>query len=145
MAEDMQQIAHAETRPLPTPNGFSQPFWDAAHQHSLRLQRCDVCNTVRFYPRPRCPTCLSDAATWTEMSGRGSVYSFTVVHRPLARWFADRMPLVVAVVELDENVRMMTNIAGCEPDDVVVGMRVQVTWHDADDEITLPWFEPESE
>jgi uncharacterized OB-fold protein len=142
MPLDLEVVAHSGDRPLPTPNPFSKPFWEAAKRHELTLQKCDRCGTVRYYPRPRCPECQSPDTTWTVMSGRGSVYSFTIVHRPLARWFKDHMPVVVAIIDLDEGVRMMSNVVECEPDDVHVGMRVAVTWDDVDEEITLPKFVP---
>jgi uncharacterized OB-fold protein len=76
------------------------------------------------------------------MSGEGVVYSFTIVHRPLARWFAEAVPLVCAVIELDEGVRMISNVEGIDPVDVSIGMRVSVTFEDVNDEITLPKFRP---
>jgi len=76
------------------------------------------------------------------MSGNGSVYSFTIVHRPLARWFADKVPLVCAVIELDEGVRMISNIEEVDLNDVHIGMRVSVTFEDVNEEITLPKFRP---
>jgi uncharacterized OB-fold protein len=85
---------------------------------------------------------LSAEATWTEVSGRGTVYTFTIVHRPLARWFAKKVPLVCAVIELDEGVRMMSDVENIDPDDVRIGLPVQVIFDDVDDEITLPKFEP---
>jgi uncharacterized OB-fold protein len=125
MNVEPEVIAHSEERPLPTPNQFSQPFWDAARQHRLLLQKCDLCGTIRYYPRPRCPECLSADATWTEMSGRGSVYTFTVVHRALARWFQDHLPLVCAVVELEEGVRIVSNVEQSDGStDVHIGMPV---------------------
>jgi uncharacterized protein len=139
---EMEAIAHSEDRPLPTPDEFSKPFWDAARLHELRLQRCRECGTVRYYPRPRCPECLSPDAQWDLMAGTGTVYTFTVVHRPLTRWFANRVPLVCAVIELDEGVRMMSNVVGVDPADVSIGMRVHVTWEQASELITLPLFSP---
>jgi len=142
MPLDLEVIAHSVDRPLPTPNTFSQPFWEATRRHELVLQKCNECGTVRYYPRPRCPTCLSGNAEWVQMSGNGSVYSFTIVHRPLARWFADKVPLVCAVIELDEGVRMISNIEEVDLNDVHIGMRVSVTFEDVNEEITLPKFRP---
>jgi len=142
MPMDLEVVAHSTDRPLPSPNPFSIPFWEATKRHELRLQRCDDCSTVRYYPRPRCPNCMSGNATWDLMSGKGSVYSFTLVHRPLSRWFREHMPVVVAIVELDEGVRMMSNVVDCDAESVHIGMRLEVTWDDVDDVITLPKFVP---
>jgi uncharacterized OB-fold protein len=80
-------------------------------------------------------------AQWTRCSGRGTVYSFTVVRRPLARWFADRVPLVCAVIELEEGVRMMSNVIGIDPDQVRIGLDVTVSFEDIDEQLSLPVFE----
>ena len=142
MPLDLESIAHSIDRPLPTPYTFSQPFWDATRRHELVLQKCSHCGTVRYYPRPRCPTCLSADSQWVQLSGDGSVYNFTIVHRPLARWFADKMHLICAVIELDEGVRMMSNVEGIDPSQVHIGMRVSVTFEDVTEEITPPKFRP---
>jgi len=142
MPLDLEIIAQSGDRPLPTPNEFSMPFWEAAGRHELVLQRCKRCETVRYYPRPGCPECQSREAIWEKMSGEGTVYSFTIVSRPLTRWFAERVPIVVAIVSLVEGVRMMTNIVGMEPESVYIGMPVSVCWDDADGGITLPNFSP---
>lgn len=142
MPMDLEVVAASEYRPLPTPNPFSKPFWEGTKRHELVLQKCQECGTFRYYPRPRCPECQSADAAWTPVSGRGAVYSFTVVHRPLARWFKDKVPLVCAVIELDEGVRMVSNVEPVDPAQVVVGMPVRVIFDDVNDEITLPKFEP---
>jgi hypothetical protein len=137
---DLEVIASSSERPLPVRNAFSAPFWDAAARHELALQRCDDCNTFRFYPRPMCPACHSTRATWTPCSGRGTVYSYTVVRRPLSRWFKERVPLVCAVIELVEGVRMISNVVGVAPEDVHIDLAVEVTYEDVTDDITLPMF-----
>jgi len=131
-----------DDRPLPIPNSFSKPFWDAALTHQLRLQQCDDCHVFRYYPRPRCPECGTSRATWTDVSGKGTVYSFTIVRRPLTQWFRDRVPLVCAVIELDEGVRMISNVEEVNPEDVVIGMNVQVRFEDINSQISLPKFVP---
>jgi uncharacterized OB-fold protein len=137
---DLEVIASSSDRPLPTRNAFSAPFWDAALRHELAIQKCDDCATFRFYPRPMCPQCHSTSSTWTTCSGRGTVYSYTVVRRPLARWFKERMPLVCAVIELEEGVRMISNVVGVSPEDVAIGLAVEVTFEDVNDEFALPMF-----
>lgn len=142
MPLDLEIVASSSDRPLPRRNSFSTPFWDAAQRHELLLQKCDDCGRYRFYPRPMCPQCHSTRTTWTVCSGLGSVYSFTIVRRPLARWFAERLPLVCAVIELDEGVRMVSNVVGIDPERVHIGLRVMVGFEDVNDEISLPLFEP---
>ena len=142
MPMDLEVIATSQDRPLPTPNSFSKPFWEGTKRHELVLQKCNECGTFRYYPRPRCPECLSGNTEWTKVSGRGTVYSYTIVHRPLARWFKDKVPLVCAVIELDEGVRMVSNVENVDPYAVTIGMPVRVIYDDVNDEITLPKFEP---
>ena len=142
MPMELEVVATSEDRPLPSPNVFSEPFWEGTRKHQLVLQKCSACGKFRYYPRPRCPECLSPEAVWTQVSGRGSVYSFTIVHRPLTRWFRDKVPLVCAVIELNEGVRMVSNVEKIEPAEVSIGMPVQVFFEDVDDKITLPKFQP---
>lgn len=131
-----------EQRPLPTPDPGTAPYWEATRAHTLKLPRCEDCGEVHFYPRSVCPHCGSARLTWIEACGRGSVYSYTVVHRPPSPAFKPLVPYVVAVVALDEGPHLMTNIGGCSVDDVRIGMKVQVAWEDFDPTVTLPYFVP---
>jgi uncharacterized OB-fold protein len=140
MPLDLGEVAHSTDRPLPTRRPDSEPFWDAAQRGELQLQRCDDCGTFRFYPRPMCPSCHSFATTWTRCSGRGTVYSFTIVRRPLTRWFRDRVPLVCAVVTLEEGPRMMGDLVDVEPEGVRIGDRVHIAFETVTREISLPYF-----
>jgi uncharacterized OB-fold protein len=127
-------------KPLPKPTPTSRPFWEAAKRHELVLQRCDACARFIYYPRPRCPYCFADRLSWRRVSGRGAVYSFTIVRRASSRAFADG-PYVLAVVELQEGVRMTTNIVA-PPETVQVGMPVQAFFDDVTPEHTLVKFKP---
>jgi uncharacterized OB-fold protein len=129
-------------RPLPKPDQDSKVYWEAAHRHELLLQQCDACHKFRFYPRSICPYCFAEKFEWVRAAGRGTVYSFTVIHRPPFPVFRDKVPYVLAIIELTEGVRMMTNIIGCEPNMVEIGMPVEVTFEDVTEEITLPQFKP---
>lgn len=129
-------------KPLPKPTALSQPFWDGTKQHELWLQRCDVCGSFRFPPLVLCRECLAEEHQWTAVSGKATVYSYVIQHRPATPAFADDLPYVVAEVELHEGPLMLTNIVGCDPSDVYVGMPVEVTFVDASDEITLYPFKP---
>jgi len=127
-------------KPLPRPTATSRPFWDAAKRHQLQLQRCGGCSSFIYYPRDRCPNCLSERLEWTPVSGRGKLYSYTVVRRASTRSFSDK-PYVLAIVELDEGVRMTTNIEA-PPENVKVGMPVTVYFDDVTPEKTLVKFKP---
>ena len=127
---------------LPEPTPISRPFWEAARKHALSLQRCDKCAEYVFYPRGLCSHCGSAELTWTEVSGRGTVYSFTVARRPTMVGFQDEVPYVIAIVELDEGPRMTTNIVGCDPESVRIDMRVEAAFERESDEITLVKFRP---
>ncbi|HEY6394915.1 MAG TPA: Zn-ribbon domain-containing OB-fold protein [Candidatus Binataceae bacterium] len=127
-------------KPLPKPSPTSRPFWDAAKRHELKLQRCGSCSAYIYYPRDRCPNCMSDKLSWEKVSGRGKVYSYTVVRRASSRAFADA-PYVLAIVELNEGVRMTANIAAA-PEQVRVDMPVEVFFDDVTPEQTLVKFKP---
>lgn len=129
-----------DARPLPRRTPTSAPFFDAAREHRLIAQRCPR-DGFFFYPRNRCPGCLGDDWEWEALAGRGKVHAFTidrVGHDPAQR---SRLPLVVAAVDLEEGPRVTTNIVGCAPEDVEVGMVVEVTFEDLDRE-TLVLFQP---
>ncbi len=127
-------------KPLPKPSPTSAPFWEAAKRHELKLQRCGACHAFIYYPRPRCPNCMSDQLIWEKCSGRGKLYSYTVVRRASSRSFADA-PYVLAIVELDEGPRMTTNITAA-PEQLRVDMPVQVFFDDVTPERTLVKFKP---
>jgi uncharacterized OB-fold protein len=127
-------------KPLPKPSATSRPFWDAAKRHELILQRCGGCQAFIYYPRDRCPHCLSDQLQWAPVSGRGKVYSYTVVRRASTRSFADK-PYVLAIVELDEGPRMTTNVEA-PPEAVKVGLPVTVCFDDVTPDRTLIKFKP---
>jgi uncharacterized OB-fold protein len=127
-------------KPLPKPSATSRPFWDAAKLHELKLQHCGACNAFIYYPRDRCPQCLSEKLEWRPVSGRGKVYSYTVVRRASTRSFADK-PYVLAIVELDEGPRMTTNIETAA-EGVKVGMPVSVYFDDVTPDKTLVKFKP---
>jgi len=130
----------AYDKPLPKPTETSRPFWDAAKQHRLQLQQCGGCKAFIYYPRDRCPHCLSDQLEWRPVSGKGKVYSYTTVRRASTRSFSDK-PYVLAIVELDEGVRLTTNIEA-PPESVKIGMPVTVFFDDVTPERTLVKFKP---
>ena len=129
-------------KPLPQPSPLTQPFWDGVRQHKLLVQQCASCGRLRHLPKPWCPGCLSQQFTWTPMSGKGQVYSYTVMHRAPAASFSAELPYVVALVELEERVRMISNIVGCPPEQVRIGMPVTVVYEDINDHSALFKFAP---
>lgn len=129
-------------KPLPRIDEESKGFWEACQRHELYVQRCAACDAPRYYPRALCPSCLSDRVEWVRCGGQGTIYTFTVTHQNQAAGFRDELPYVLAYVELDEGVRMLTNIVGCAPDSVRIGMRVEVVFEDVTADATLPKFRP---
>ncbi len=125
-------------RAYPVPDAVSQPFWEGIAEGVLRLQRCGACGRHVFYPRTVCPHCGSGAVAWVEATGAGRVHSFTVVHRAPAP-YRDEAPYVVALVDLDEGVRMMTRLVDVLPGAVAVGMPVEVA---IQGDPRLPYFRP---
>lgn len=130
-------------RLIPPTRELTTPYWEAARRGELVVQRCGACEARTFPPRARCPRCGADALAWAPVSGRGTVYSFTVARRAPHPVFAGQLPLVVAIVELAEGPRLVTNIVGCDPADVTVGMAVEVAFEPIDDsDMALPVFTP---
>lgn len=130
------------TKPLPEITNISRPFWDAAREHRLLIQRSKKTGKAVFYLRATSPYGPKDELEWVEASGKGTVYSYTVARRPTAPQWAGDVPYVLAIVELEEGARMTTNIVNCDPDTVRVGMAVRVVFDDVTREVTLVKFEP---
>ncbi|WP_219503957.1 Zn-ribbon domain-containing OB-fold protein [Nonomuraea ceibae] len=126
--------------PKPTPD--TQPFWDGTAAGELRIQRCRTCERRYFYPRPSCPHCGSGAVEWVRASGRASLYSYVINHRP-APGFEEGGPYAIAVVELEEGVRMMTNIVNTEitPENLPLDLALKVVFERRGD-VHVPLFEP---
>ena len=135
----------------PEASEVSDPFWDATKDGRYLVQWCSACAHPIFYPREVCPTCLSaDGLEWRESSGRGTVYAVSVQHRPANPTMAERVPYVVALVEVDagdgaSTVRVMSNIVNCDPLKVRIGDAVAVAWEPLSDGRQLPVFEPAKE
>lgn len=125
---------------LPTPDFETQPFWDGCREAKFLIRHCNACGRDHFYPRPFCPTCWSDDVAWKEASGRGTLYTYSIVHVNDLPPFAERVPYVAAVVELDEGPRVMTNIEGLAFEDLRVDMPVVVDFKAISDDVTIPVF-----
>ncbi|MBI1737211.1 MAG: Zn-ribbon domain-containing OB-fold protein [Candidatus Rokubacteria bacterium] len=130
-------------KPLPRPSTATRPFWDGCREGELRLPWCRACGRPHFFPRSLCPHCLATDLEWRRASGRGVVWSFSTVR--LSFWgkaFDDAVPYVVAMVELEEGVRVLSNVVGCAPGAVRIGLPVEVTFDAVTPEFTLPRFRP---
>jgi uncharacterized OB-fold protein len=135
---------HVPERPRPTPSALTEGFWAAARDHRLVVQRCDGCGLLRHYPTPMCPECHSAVWTWAPLAGRGTVHTFTVTHQAFHPAWADRVPFAVATIELDEGIRMVTDLPPEDVDRVAIGLPVEVWFEDHFDDdgsvVTFPRF-----
>ena len=129
-------------RLAPSMTSDTQFFWDGVRAHRLLIQRCGGCRALRHPPRPMCPQCQSLEWDTIESSGRGTVFSFVIPHHPQFPWFPE--PYVVALVDLEEGTRLVTNIVGVAPEAVTIGMPVAVRFEHFDGDVVLPMFAPES-
>lgn len=131
-------------KPLPRPTIDTKEFWEGCRRGELTIQRCKDCGRYRFYPCPMCHFCGSMNAEWVKMSGRGKVYTWTVIRKAADPAWKDDLPYTVVVVELDEQegLLMPGNLLHCDPEDIQAGMPVEVVFVDVSDEITLPQWRP---
>jgi len=134
-------VATRPKRPIPQPTPETRHFWEGTRAGELRLQRCDACAQVYFPPRPFCPKCASREVSVFRASGRAKLYSYVINHRPHPAWDG---PYSIALVELEEGPRMMTNIVGCPqtPEALVLDMALEVTFEPVNETIALPLFRP---
>jgi uncharacterized OB-fold protein len=135
-------IDPASSKPLPEPSALAQPFWAALRNGQLQLQRCTGCGHFNHPPRITCPKCHGKSLVWTEVAPRGTVYSYTIVHRAPMPCFKADVPYAVALVDIEGTpARLLSNLSG-PLDQVRVGMPVDVVFERASDEITLFKFAP---
>ena len=130
----------AAAKPLPEPTRDSKPYWDGLNAGRLLLQQCATCLRIRHYPRPVCDACYSMEVAWVEASRRGRVHSWTVAHHPFHPGFKEALPYIVAIVDLEEGVRMNAQMRGVTPDEMRIGLPVQVIVERTQDGVTLPAF-----
>jgi uncharacterized OB-fold protein len=128
-------------RPAPVPDPDTAEYFAAARGGRLLVQRCDECGNVQLYPRDRCLRCRGPV-TWVEASGRATVYSFTVIRQNYQQPFRDWIPYVVALVDLEEGPRLMTDLVGCDPEQVHIGMPVRARFEAVSEEAGIALFEP---
>lgn len=132
-------MSNTRTAPKPTPE--TQHFWDGAKQSRLLLQHCSSCDHTYFPPRPFCPACTSKDVQVLPASGKATLYSYVISHRPAPGLTP---PYSIAVVALEEGPRMMTNVVNCPqtPEALVLDMPLEVTFQPLNEDITLPLFQP---
>jgi uncharacterized protein len=126
--------------PVGAPSALTRPYWDACARGSLVYLRCDGCGLILERPATLCGGCLGRSLTWTPSSGRGSLYSWTVVWRPQHPSF--HVPYAPAIVAMDEGWWHIAAVVGCEPSGLTAGMRLAVEFHPASEDITLPYYRP---
>jgi len=129
-------------KPLPTPTPTSAPFWDGLKEGVIKLQKCNDCGAWVFYPRSRCSNCLSDSLEWREVSGNGTLYTFTIARQPTSPHFATEVPQRLAVVELEEGVRLTTTLVNVREADIKIGMRLKPYFDTVADDVTLLRYQP---
>lgn len=127
---------------VPKADLLSRPYWDGVREGELRIQKCQSCGKAWHPPLHRCPQCHSQDVTWVATSGRGTLYSYTVVHHPAHVAVADRVPYVVALVTLAEGPRVVSNLLHCARDSIRIGMPLQLTFQEIAPGVRLPQFEP---
>lgn len=136
----MADVATGYTKPVPLMQGLAQQFYTYCKNRELRFQRCTTCGKWRHVPRAMCAACGSWEWEWAKSSGRGKVFTWTVVRRPMHPAFANDAPYAPVVVELDEGVRMVSWLVDIAPDDIEKGMPVEVVFDAVTPEVTLPKF-----
>jgi hypothetical protein len=139
MNSETSDVLRPQTGPVPHASSqVSSPFWQGCRSGELRYQRCEACGLSNFPPTEHCRQCLSAELRWKRSGGVGEIYSWTVVRRPVTTEF--KPPYAPAIITLDEGYQMLTNVVGVAPDELAVGMRVQVQFQAVGQGVTLPYF-----
>lgn len=133
-----------ETKALPQPTALSAPYWRAAREGRLVVQRCESCGHAQFYPRSLCTRCSSERLAWSACSGRGRVKTFTVIRRAVSAAYEADVPYVVALIELEEGPTLMSNVVACAPEALRIGASVRVRFDAWSADVSVPVFTLES-
>jgi uncharacterized protein len=136
----MGQGGEEIVKPTPKLEGLAGEFYGWLKKRELRFQCCSACGTWRHVPRVLCATCGSSEWTWRQSTGRGRLFTWTVVVRPMHEAFVNDSPYAPAVIELEEGVRLLSEVVDCDPDALEIDMPVEVVFEDVTDEVTLPKF-----
>jgi hypothetical protein len=129
-------------KPVPVMQPWTRKFWEAAKDNTLLIQKCKDCDSNIFFPKKVCPECWSENLRWQEACGKAKVYTFTTMLAMVEPVFIKDLPYVIAMVDLEEGIRMTTRIVNCNPDDVKIGMDVEVVFEKLSEEFSLPMFQP---
>ena len=127
-------------KPIPEVDATLAPFFAAANDGRLVVQRCTDCGALRFPPRELCSSCLATKASWAEVSGRGTIFSFNVMHQVYHPAFATEVPYAVVVVQLAEGPKLISNLVDCPVEEIHIGMPVEVVFERVSPAVTLPKF-----
>jgi uncharacterized OB-fold protein len=140
----MSERFFPDTMPSPLADAITLPWWQAAAEHRLVVQRCAACGHLHMPPTPVCPECRNSESSWQQVSGRGEVYTYTIAHRPIAQ--GQPLPTVIAVIALEDagGVRLLSNLVDVDPAAISIGMPVEVVWEDMSDDLAIPRFRPRS-
>ncbi len=148
-SSEVEARAPAPAKPVPIVDDASRPFFDGALEGRLILRRCRACGTymwpvggIRTPLRPRCVECFSGDLEWAPATGRGTLYSFALMHQIYHPAFAAEVPYNISVIELDEGVRMTSNVVGCSNDELRIGMPLEVIFEQLDEQVAIPKFKP---
>ena len=138
----MSERFFPDSMPPPLADATTLPWWEAAAEHRLVFQQCTDCDHTRHPPAPVCPECRSADFEWLEVTGRGEVYTYTIVHRPIAA--EQELPFVIAVVALEDagGVRILSNLVDVDTGAIEIGMPVEVVWEDMSADLAIPRFRP---
>ena len=137
-------MSNAYDRPLPLPSTdtLTKPFWDATKEGRLIIPRCNTCSRLFFYPREVCPHCFSTDLDWQEVSGKGRVYSYTHVRQSAHPYFQSANGHIYAIIQLNEGIKMPSNIIECDPEEVKIDMEVEAVFEKVSEEYSLVKFQP---
>lgn len=135
-------MSEAVTKPVPIPDSISAPFFDGARQGRLMLQCCAACGKWSFPVRERCPHCFAAKLEWRQASGRGTLYTFAIMHQVMNPGFAGAVPYNIAQIDLEEGVRMTSNVVGIPNNALKIGMKLEAVFEDVGQDVSLPKFRP---
>lgn len=135
-------MSETVTKPVPLPDSISAPFFDGARQGRLMLQCCAACGKWSFPVRERCPHCFAAKLEWRQASGRGTLYTFAIMHQVMNPGFAGAVPYNIAQIDLEEGVRMTSNVVGIPNNALKIGMKLEAIFEDVGQDVSLPKFRP---
>lgn len=138
----MAETSELFAKPLPLITPTTKPFWDGLREEVINLQFCSSCDRHIFYPRSHCPSCLTPEIDWQPISGEGTLHTFTITSQPTAPHFADEVPQMLAMVDLDAGIRMTSTLANVSRENIKVGMRLQPFFDHVNEVVTLLRFQP---